>query len=171
MSFQDLDELLGSPKKELPIGGRLVTFPDRVSAETGVIMLRIAQIAKSDPAKALDADTIVSELLDDEGWARIQAEVLGGDPQTLMLEHNLTGDRLAHVFKTLMAWHLYGKEVAEKAWAEVGPPAAPNRATRRRKTPAKSSPARGSRGGSTTPKAVQAAEATSPGDDSSPTGP
>jgi hypothetical protein len=150
--FKDIDELLGSPKKQLPVHGRLYDFPDRISAATGTVLLRISQRAQADPAAAEDADSIVADLLDDEGWVAVQEEILGR-PALDFVAEGLTGDQVSHIFKTLMVWHLYGQEAAEKAWEMVGlPPAgAPNRAVRRSKGQAKSSQGRGSRGGSKTP--------------------
>lgn len=170
MPFQDLDELLGSPKKELPVGGRLLTFPDRISAETGMVLLRISQRAKDNPEAAQDGDALVADLLDDDGWQAVQTEVMGRTPEE-MLADGLMGDRAAHVFKTLIIWHVYGREAAEKAWSQVGNPPAPNRATRRAsKAPAKSNPGRGSRAGSTTPEPDDATALGTPGPNSSTAG-
>lgn len=171
MPFQDLDELLGSPKKELPVRGALLTFPDRISAESGVVLLRVSQRAKADPEAAKDGDTILSDLLDADGWEALQTEVLG-KPAEEFIADGLSGDEVSHIFKTLMTWHLYGQDAAEQAWATVGNPPAPNRSTRRAsKAPAKSNRARGSRDGSMTPAPGSAqVTAASPGLDSSSTG-
>jgi hypothetical protein len=170
VSFQDLDELLGSPKKELPVRGRLLSFPDRISAESGVVLLRVSQRAKSDPEQAKDADAIVADLLTPEGWEALQAEVLG-KPAEEFIADGLSGDEVAHIFKTLMTWHLYGQDAAEKAWVQVGNPPAPNRAARRAsKAPAKSNRTRGSHAGSQTPASASAPAAASPGPASSSSG-
>lgn len=165
MTFQDLDELLGSPKKELPIGGRMVTFPDRISKDTGLLLLRVSQRAKADPAAAENADTIVADLLDEAGWQAVQSEVLGRSPEELMAE-GWSGDHLAHIFKTLITWHLYGRDTAEEAWSQVGNPPAPNRASRR--ATATTTRSRGSSSGTTAKKA--APRKATPGRGSSATG-
>lgn len=169
MAFKDLDELLGSPKKELPVRGTLLTFPERISAASGLVLLRVSQRAKADPEAAKDADALVADLLDEAGWEALQSEVLGR-PAEEFIADGLSGDEVSHIFKTLMTWHLYGQDAAEAAWEQVGNPPAPNRSTRRAsKAPAKSSRARGSRAGSTPPESAPTVAA-SPGPTSSSTG-
>ena len=149
MGFKDLDELLVT-RKQLPVRGRLLDFPDRISAGSGLVLLRISQRAKAHPDQAADAESIVAGLLDEAGWEALQTEVLG-KPAEEFIADGLSGDETSHIFKTLMVWHLHGQEAAERAWEQVGNPQAPNRRTRRSKAAATSSRARGSRAGSTTP--------------------
>ena len=167
MPFRDLDELLGSPKKQLPIRGRLLDFPDRISKDTGLLLLRVQQRAKASDGDT-DPATLVADLLDDEGWTALQAEVLGRSPEELIAE-GLSGQEIAHIFQTLISWHLYGQDAAEAAWESVGNGPAPNRKTRRSKAAAPSNRPRGSRAGSTTPASTGKAEtaAASPGPGSS----
>lgn len=164
MPFKDLDELLVA-RKQLPIGGRLHDFPDRISAASGLVLLRLSQRAQADPDAAANADKIASELLDDAGWEALQTEVLG-KPAEEFIADGLTGDHVSHVFKTLMTWHLHGQDAAEKAWEQVGNPPAPNRASRR--ATATSTRSRGSSSGTTTRKPGAKAKA-SPGRSSSAT--
>lgn len=150
MSFRDLDELLGRPAKELPIRGRVHTFPDRISAESGLVLLRLSQHVKADPDPTANAQAIASELLDEAGWVALQAEVLGR-PAEEFIGEGLTGEEVAHVMRTLIVWHLHGLEAAEAAWEAVGNAQGPtNRQTRRSKAAATSSPRRASPASSTT---------------------
>ena len=159
MPFRDLDELLGSPAKELPIRGKLYAFPDRISAASGLVLLRVSQRAKADPAAAqADPQAIAGDLLDPAGWEALQAEVLGRSPEDLVAE-GLNGDEVTHVFRTLVAWHVYGRENAEAAWESLGNPQGPTNRTERRSKAAAPSARRASPASSKTRASASKARA------------
>jgi hypothetical protein len=151
MPFRDLSEFLTDTPKCLPIHGKLWEFPTRISAESGIVLLRIANTTQTASDGGEDGDALVAQVADAAQLQALQTELLGCDPEDL-IRQGWTMEEVAHVFKTLMAWHLYGQESAETAWEQVGPTPAPNRASRRAASaaPVTSNPGRGSRAGSKT---------------------
>ena len=132
MGFTDLQDVLGTtPAKVLPIMGREVAFPGRVSARTGMLLLSIQR----DAASAGDVDATVEALgLTDADAEALEVELFG-DGRAVLDELGVIGESRQLVMGTLVAWHLGGEQAAVEVWeAGVGGKAgAPsNRATRRR---------------------------------------
>lgn len=132
MGFTDLQDVLGiSPAKVLPIMGRQVAFPGRVSARTGMLLLSIQR----DAAAAGDVDATIESLgLTDDDAEALEAEIFG-DARAVLDELGVIGESRQLVMGTLVAWHLGGEQAAVQVW-EAGPggkaPAPSSRATRRR---------------------------------------
>lgn len=132
MGFTDLQDVLGTtPAKVLPIMGREVAFPGRVSARTGMLLLSIQR----DASAAGDVDATVEALgLTEEDAAQLERDIFG-DGQAVLDELGVIGEPRQLVMGTLVAWHLGGEAAALEVWeAGVGGKAAApsNRATRRR---------------------------------------
>lgn len=137
MGFQDLEELIPLSKKRLPIGGgREHEFPDRISAESGALLLLIQKTARERTDLGGDLTAILKALnVDDAHADRLMEDVLGMPAAELLAMVSMNGDRMLHIFKTLMVWHLAGQEAAEEAWSQVGNPKAPTKP--RKATPSK----------------------------------
>jgi hypothetical protein len=121
--FRDLDEFLAPPPLELPIHGKVYTFPGEISART---WLKLQSI----------------EALTEQNEQVLMAE-LCGDQLEVMLEDGVTDRQLKAVLGTLMAFYLYDREVALTAWEMQGKASAPKRAK-----PKTSAPSSRPRGGS-----------------------
>lgn len=131
--FKDFDELVTRTPKQLPIGGVLYDFPDRVSARTGLLMLAMRAAAQDLPAGSDPTDLIDAAGVSEADAAAMESELLGdGHARLIEAGH---GHAVAHVVQTLTVWHLYGQAAAEQVWNSLGPTPAPNRAARR--SPAK----------------------------------
>lgn len=133
--------------KRLPIGGQVFEFPDRISAQSGEVLLRVQAAAQdlsseADPVDVLEAANIATDKL-----MQAQAEMLG-DGHAALIAAGL-GAAVEHVVQTLTAWHVFGQVAAERAWNGLGPTTAPNRAARRSKATAPSNRAQASTGGTT----------------------
>lgn len=156
MAFRDLDDFLVVKPVELPIRGKVYAFPGEITAEAWLLLQIVAeQMERAQKAQAaglpIDED---EEAVDDHAESRLRSELLGGVEQE-MIEDGLTSAHLKAVFYTLIAFHLSGLEAAEAVWEAQGETSAPNRATRRAKSPRGASPtrSRGSQGASKAPKA------------------
>ncbi len=136
MPFEDLVDVLGiTPAKVLPIAGRQVAFPGRVSARTGMLLLAIQRDAVARGGEQRDVDETVAALgLTDDDAEALEAELFG-ESRAVLDELGVIGEARQLVMGTLVAWHLGGQEAAEKTWAAGaggGKAQAPsNRATRR----------------------------------------
>jgi hypothetical protein len=136
VAFRDLTDVLGvTPPKTLPIHGEQVSFPARVSARTGMLLLTLQHRASAGEGVK---DVVDSLALDDDAAAELERDLLGEAGARRLDELGVIGDARAHVMGTLIAWHLGGEEAASATW-EAGPvttqgkaAAASNRATRRR---------------------------------------
>lgn len=167
MSFKDFDELVARTPKRLPIGGRLYEFPDRISAETGKLLLVMQRQAQELGADASPESLLRTAGISDEQILKVQAEMLGDTIDEMVA--NGVGAAVGHAVKALTAWHLYGQEAAEQAWNSLGPTPAPNRAARRSKATATSTRSRASTTGTSSRKPAKAAAAR-PGRNSSKSG-
>jgi hypothetical protein len=170
MALRDLDDFLVVEPFVLPIRGRDYAFPGEISARTWLKVQRLgpeinqAMAAKS-AGEEFDAD---SEALSDVDQEELMVE-LCGDALQDMLDDGLTSAHLKAVLVTLIAFHLVDRETAENVWNAQGEAQAPNRETRRAKTPATSTRSRGSRAASTPRQSAGPAKAR-PGKRSSTTG-
>ena len=160
MPFKDLDEFLVVKPNVLPIRGKDYSFPGEISARSWLRLQRLSERIQQARQGDFDPD---EEVVSDIDQAELMAEIFGGVDEQLAAD-DCTSAQIKLVFYTLMAWHISGREAAETVWEARGETVAPNRAARRH--PAKSTPSRGSRAGSTAPKA-----AVPPGSASSDTGP
>jgi hypothetical protein len=159
MGFQDLDELLVARPIKLPIRGKSYAFPGQgdISAQS---WLRLQKLERQARLLAVGAD-LGEVLVTDQEEAALMDELLG-PAKDEMLADGCTQRHMQAVLMTLMAYHLSGREAAEAAWKRQGEAPAPGRGD----SPTKSPRPRGSRAGSTPPKA----KAASPGSASSATG-
>lgn len=154
MAFKELDEFLAPEPLVLPIRGKEYTFPGEISARTWLRVQSIGgQVQRAIQAQAAGEDfdpdvTAISDIDQDE----LLVELCGETLQT-MLDDGLTSVEFKAVLATLMAYHMSDRDAAEAVWNAQGEASGPNRATRRAKSPAKSTPSRASRAGSTAPKA------------------
>lgn len=155
MSFKDFDELVARTPKRLPIGGRMYDFPDRISAESGKLLLVMQRMGQELGPDVEPQALLAAAGLDDDRVMALQAEMLGGCFDE-MVEHGV-GAAVGHVIKALTAWHLYGQEAAERAWNSLGPTTAPNRAARRQSATGKSTKSPASTTGTSSRKPVKAA--------------
>lgn len=132
MGFRDLDEFLTEQPIELPIRGKVYRFPGSIPARTGLLLQRLAAAAARAPegTDQTAATEMAAEVLSDSEELDLRAEVMG-DAEAEMADDGLSTAHTAHVFRTLMVWHMVGQGAAEKAWEQLGPPPAPNRAARR----------------------------------------
>jgi hypothetical protein len=135
MGFDDLADVLGiTPAKVLPIGGRQVAFPGRVSARTGMLLLSLQRDAL---ARDGDVEATIEALgLTDEDGEELEREIFG-EAAAVLDELGVIGEARQLVMGTLVAWHLGGVEAAEKTWAagvggKAQTPGTSNRATRRK---------------------------------------
>jgi len=155
MAFRDLAEFLSAPPFVLPIRGREYAFPGEVSAR---LWLRLQRLRDQMGGSNVEPD---DEVVSDDEELNLRKELFGG-VDAEMAADGCTSTQIERVFYTLLAYHLSGRETAERVWEMPGEPAAPSRATQRT---AKRTRSRGSRDGST----VQKAKA-EPGETSSNTG-
>lgn len=150
MAFRDLDEFLAPEPLVLPIRGKDYVFPAEISGATWLrvqsLGTQVQQAMRArDAGEEFDPDmTAISDMDQDE----LLAELCGVTLQK-MLDDGLTSTHLKAVLATLIAFHMSDRESAEAVWNASGEAGAPNRETRRAKTPAKSTRSRGSRAGST----------------------
>jgi len=114
-AFRDLDEFLVVEPIELPIKGKVYSFPGEISARAWLLL------------QPVDLD---EEVVDDEYEVKLRQEILGGVEQE-MVEDGLSSAHIKAVFYTLIAWHLSGQETALEVWNKQGKAPAPNRAARR----------------------------------------
>lgn len=145
--FRDFDELVARAPKQLPIGGRLFDFPDRISAETGRLLLVMQRQAQELGAEATPEDLLETAGLDADTLLQVQADLLGDALDEMVAQG--VGGAVGHVVKTLTVWHLYGQDAAEQVWNSLGPTPAPNRAARRSKATATSTKRPASTAGTT----------------------
>jgi len=152
MAFRDLDEFLIVEPLVLPIRGKEYAFPGEVSARLWLQLQRLNEQyldAKRAAAEGRDFEPD-RELVSDGDQAAMMDELLG-DAQAEMIADGLSGAHIKAAFYTCLAFHLMGRETAERVWNAQGEAPAPNRATRRKAT-AKSPRSRGSRAGTTSAK-------------------
>lgn len=128
--FRDLDEVIRAPAKELPIGGKVYRFPDRVSGRVGLALLRVRQAAATGRQDKTAAIEIVKGVLGDDGEAEVEAALLG-EADDQMASDGVGPEQRQHVLQTLIVWHIGGKDAAVAAWHGSGEAQAPNRAARR----------------------------------------
>lgn len=150
-TFRDFDELVPRAPKQLPLGGQLFDFPDRVSARTGTLLLAMQVATKELGADAAPEQVLRKLDMTDSEMQHLHDELLGDGHRALVAAG--FGHAVGHVVKTLTVWHLYGEEAAQQVWNSLGPTSAPNRAARRSKAPATSTPRRASTAGTTPRKA------------------
>lgn len=156
MAFRDLDDFMVVKTIDLPMRGKVYSFPGAISAASGLRLERFTALTQLDhEGGEVDPDELV--LVGDDADA-LEAEMFG-DTKAEMIADGLTTAHVSAVFDTLMAFHATGSlEVAERVWEDhVGESTAPNRAARRKK-PAQ---ARGSHSGSTARKPKPAMKAVS----------
>ena len=156
MAFRDLDDFLVVKPIDLPIRGKVYHFPGAISAASGLRLERFTALTRAQSeGEDVDPDELV--LIGDDADA-LEAEMFG-DTKAEMIADGLTTAHVAAVFDTLMAYHATGSlAVAESVWEDhAGESPAPNRATRRKRSPQ----ARGSHSGSTGPKTKPATPAVS----------
>lgn len=145
MAFRDLAEFQLVRPLVLPIRGKVYEFPGDISAR-GLIKLQKLNYQ----IEQIRAGVEVEDPISDDEMTAIEAE-LYGDLKDEMVADGILSSQLKAVFWTLMNYHLAGIEAAEEFWNAQGEAVAPSRAERRRKTPTKSRPSRGSPAGSRTP--------------------
>ena len=139
--FKDLAEVLGAKPKQLPIKGRMYSFPPRVSDSTGAKLAQMSALGRKQlrASDTTDADrkaagiAMMEQFFDGEAQDALWDEVLG-DAQQEMLDNAVPPEWQQHVFGTLLAWHMSGEDAAVAVWEDKNPgeAPAPNRATRRR---------------------------------------
>lgn len=133
MPFRDLDEFLVTAPIELPIRGKSYQFPGAISGRAGLLIRRLAEVA-DEARQARDEGRVVDEtaqVLSEDDEVDLRAELLG-DGEREMVDDGLSTAHIAHVFQTLMVWHLAGPEAAEQAWERMAvDPPKPNRQERR----------------------------------------
>lgn len=146
MGFDDLSTFLhGAEPIVLPVRGEEYSFPGRGDLPIA-IQLRLQEVAQRwDEIAASDAPDDM-EVLSESEETELRDAMFGGEYER-MVAHGFTMRELRIVFITLMTYHLYGKEAAQKVWGAEGETPAPSRQERR-----KSGRTRGSRSGSTSPK-------------------
>lgn len=158
MAFEDLNDFLVVKPKTLPVGGKLYEFPGAVSGEVWLQMQALSeqlQRAQRAAAQGKDYDPDAQALSDVDETA-MRKEVLA-DGEAEMIADGLNSTQIGTVFQTLIFWHLSGEETAERVWRAGGEVPTPNRAARRKKTPAKSIQSPASQDGSTVPKETEEA--------------
>lgn len=134
--FRDLDEFLVDEPIRLPIRGKTYEFPGSIPARTGLLLQRMGAMAEqarqagAGPAGLAKA-AMEAEVLDDQAEMDLRRELMG-DTEAEMARDGLTTAHTAHVFRTLMVWHMAGEEAAMYAWERQGNSSTPNRETRRR---------------------------------------
>lgn len=130
MAFKDLadlDEFVGGKSlKHLPINGELVTFPDRISAKTGTLLIHL-QRQDQDKAK------VSLKGITNDQWLAIQEDLVGDEAMEKLISLGVVGDTYAHVVATLIVWHLQGQDAAEKVWNTPGKVMARPAKTRKKK--------------------------------------
>ena len=163
MAFRDLDEFLVVPPLVLPIRGKRYEFPGEISARNWLRLQRLyGQARQVADGGELDLD---EEVVSRTEQRELEAEMYG-DAEARMVADGCTGSQVKAVLVTVTQFYLEGREAAELVWESQGEAPAPNRETRRSKTPAKSTRSRGSRTGST----ARAKPKASAGKTSSPSG-
>lgn len=118
--FQDLDQVLPIAKKQLPIHGQVVDFPDRISAESGTLLLRIQHRGRERPELVEQPDQLIDGLVDEARMNELVEEVLGRPAEEFLPLVNMDQSRMMHVFQTLMVWHLSGEDSAREVWNNPG---------------------------------------------------
>lgn len=162
MAFRDLDEFLVIEPVQLPIRGKVYSFPGSVSAKTGLFLQRAAVLSGTpdvDPDTVLIPDEMEDDLFDE----------LLGDAQQEMIDDRLTSAHIRHVFDTLVVFHMAGREAAEAVWEDTGQgeakgPSGASSATASR------TPTRASSAGTTSPRRSGPAAAAQGGPNSSSSG-
>ena len=158
MGFKDLKELLTDEPKRLPVGGKMIEFPGRISAEAGLTLLTLSRtLEQIEPGESREEVAARVDLPDDE-WNALVVAVLGKMPQEFIAD-GLSPEEALYCFQALMAWHLYGQDAAEQAWDPPKPNRAQKRAPARGQsgrpastaTKPPSKPASGARGGRRSP--------------------
>ena len=168
--FQDLDEILpvAHSAKRLPVGGEILEFPDRISAESGILLLRVQQQARENPALLEATGAVLVEKVGAERLEALMVEVLGRTFEEMLPLVGMNPARVMHIFQTLTVWHLAGEEAAREFWNDPGKAMA-LAATRTGPSKGKAKSARrGSRASS--PTRASATRAAKGGASSSPTG-
>ena len=161
MAFRDLGDVRVAKPIVLPIRGKEYAFPGEISAR---LLVRLGvMFAQLEDADGDDAD-LTAEALSDAEEADLR-KALFGDVEAEMIADYCTPGEIGVAFTTLMAAHCYGIKAAEAVWSSPGEAPAPNRAARRKKTPATLTRSRGSRGTSRPRK-----KTASPGEPSSDSG-
>jgi len=135
MAWTDLADLHGiSPDIELPVHGQVVTFPGRISAWAGSLLLtiRAATLGQEGDAQEIGERVIEKLNISERDVIALESELLGdGDARLAAL--GVTGMERQHIVNTLTMWHMSGQEAARSVWEAGGKdPARPNRATRRK---------------------------------------
>jgi len=148
VAFKELDDFLEVKPVELPIHGKLYSFPGEITGEAWLFVQSVGErYQRAQKALAAGEDPgIEDEVLTDIDEQRLRREMLG-DTQAEMIADGLSSAAMKLVLVTLIAYHLSGREAAEAVWNNQGEAPAPNRATRRAKAPAKSARSRGSHDG------------------------
>lgn len=119
--FKDLDEVLQLSGKQLPIGGKVHEFPDRISAKSGTMLILMQRRTAENPEAAQkDGVKFYEGLVGEEAMAELMTDVLGEPPEEFLAKVNLDGRRLLHVFQTLTIWHLAGEDMARELWNDPG---------------------------------------------------
>lgn len=129
-TWRDLADVVGlDAPKVLPIMGKEVAFPGRISAWAGGTLLAITAAAE---AGATDPDEITETVgITEADAVELEAEILGDDGAAALDAAGVIGTARRHVVNTLMAWHISGEEAAREAWEAGGKAPRPNRAARR----------------------------------------
>lgn len=127
MAFRDLTDVLGAtPAKVLPIHGKMIEFPGRVSARAGMLLLAIQRAAQEQQAELgeiLPDQVVVAAVgLDgaDEAGKYLEAEMLG-DSRGELDALGVVGVERDRILATLTVWHLSGQDAAEAVWEGKDP--------------------------------------------------
>lgn len=132
MAFQELTEALGAAPIELPIQGKVYAFPGSISGRAWLLMQKmVGAVEASARAQAAGEDyDLDQEALPDYEYSELHAELLGG-VDAEMIADGLGSAELDLVFRTLLIYHMSGRDMAETYWNARGEVQAPNRTQRR----------------------------------------
>ena len=132
--FQSVDEFFESraaKPKTLPVWGKDRQFPGRLSAEVGLVLLRMQNAAKNNEPSTR-ASEIAIDVLGDEAQQVLSDALMGPGVEDELVAEGVPPELVAHVYQTLIVWHLRGRDAAVQAFSQMpGEPAPSNRATRR----------------------------------------
>lgn len=130
MAFEDIDAVLTKQPKRLPLHGKTYEFPGDIPWRAGLTLQRLAAAAQEAKGSDADAAKLAAEVLTERQEDDLM-DVLLGPAQQQMADDGVTTAEVAHVFRTLMVWHIAGQESAEEAWRKMGEAPAPSREQRR----------------------------------------
>lgn len=138
MAFKELSEFLESKPIEIPIRGKVYSFPGEVSGRAWLLLQRMGAAFQDAQAALAEGRhfEMDAEVLSDAEKVDLDAELFGGVDKEMSAD-GCTSSELKLVYGTLVIYHMAGAEAAEAFWEARGEVPAPNRAARRRRTAAK----------------------------------